>query len=203
MRLEVDRTFFGEVEIPLDCFESLASAHFQGVPQTAEVEAQARRLVAQEFPESDIEDFIQKVCKWGGHPGIGGRVLKHNTLADIRSALQDAISHLSEPTSDLVAAMCAVNRVKYLGSLSFASKHLRFLCPDLCPVFDSYLQAALPYSFDGTGYSLFAADCLRLAQELTKRGAVSPWPGRDGQWFAADVEAAIFQFIRSRGEKED
>lgn len=201
MRVEVDQVFFG-IEIPLDCFPPLAKEHYKRVSHTAKFEKQARQLVAQEFPESDVGDFIKNVCHWGGFPAIWGRVLKYNTSADIRSALRDATSHLLEPAPDLVAAMGGVKQLKGLG-LSFASKHLRFLCPELCPVFDSYLRAALPYPFDSTGYSLFAADCRRLAEELTKRGAVNPWPERDGQWFAADAEAAIYEFVRHYGEEEE
>lgn len=201
MRVEVDQVFFG-LEIPLDCFPPLTEEFCKRVPHTAEIEVLARQLVAREFPESDVGDFIKDVCRWGGYPGISGKVLTRNTSADIRSALRGATSHLLEPAPDLVAAMGGVKQLKGLG-LSFASKHLRFLCPELCPVFDSYLRTALPYPFDSTGYSLFAADCRRLAQELTKRDAVNPWPERDGQWFVADVEAAIYQFIRFHSKKED
>lgn len=197
MRLQGDKAVFG-IEIPLADFGRLATAHFRDVEHTAEIESNGRRLVADGFPKVQVEDFVESVCGWGGYSGVSARVLRHNRIANIRSALTKAINVLDQPTPDLAAALLAVNGLKGLGGVSFASKHLRFLRPDLCPVFDGVLHTVLPYSFDSTGYAAFASDCSRLAAELTKRGVQNPWPGRNGRWFAADAEAAIFQWARSR-----
>ncbi len=195
MRLEGDAAFFG-VAVPLDDFEALALAHFREVPDTAVVEGEGRRLAADDFPEEAVADFVKHVCYWGGYAGVWGRVLRDNDSGTVRTALVEARHHLGKASPDLIAALTSVNRLKGLGGVSFASKHLRFLCPQLCPVFDSYLAAALPYPFDRNGYASFAADCRWLGQVLTERGAANPWPSRDGQWFAADVEAAVFSFVR-------
>jgi hypothetical protein len=70
----------------------------------------------------------------GGYPGISGRVLRHNTPADIRNALLNAGAYLLAAEPDLVKAMAAVNGVKGLGSPSFASKHLtKVLAPATVP----------------------------------------------------------------------
>jgi hypothetical protein len=195
LRLEGDTAFFG-VAVPLDRFESLALEHFRQVPGTSAVEAEARQLVVDGVPELAVADFVKHVCYWGGYSGVWGRVVRDNTRRAIREALVEAMRHLDRVPPSLVGALASVNRVKGLGQVSFASKHLRFLRPDLCPVFDSYLQAALPYPYDPIGYASFAEDCRRLGQVLTERGAINPWPSRDGKWFAADVEAAVFSFVR-------
>jgi hypothetical protein len=43
------------------------------------------------------------------------------------------------------AALAAVNQLCCLGRPSFASKHLRFLRPEHCPVLDSVLATTLGY----------------------------------------------------------
>jgi hypothetical protein len=197
MRLEDNTAFFGEVAVPLDRFAGLAQTHFRGVPDTAAVEAEARRMIAGGFPESAVVDFVKHVCRWGGYAGLWGRVLRDNDSRIIREALVETSRCLKDPSPNLAVALAHVNRVKGLGQVSFASKHLRFLCPELCPVFDSYLQAALPYPYDGRGYGAFGEDCRLLGQVLTERGVANPWPARRGHWFAADVEAAVFSFVRS------
>jgi len=195
LRLEGDTAFFGVV-VPLDRFESLAREHSLRVSDTSDIEAEARQFAADGIPELAVAGFVKRVCDWGGYSGVWGRILRDNNSRAIREALVEAMRHLNEAPPNLVAALASVNRVKGLGQVSFASKHLRFLRPDLCPVFDSYLQAALPYPSDLNGYASFAADCRRLGQVLAERGAFNPWPSRDGRWFAADVEAAVFSFVR-------
>ncbi len=81
--------------------------------------------------------------------------------------------------------------VRFLD-VSFASKHLRFLRPDICPVFDSYLHDALPYTLDASGYSDFANDCAWLAHQLGANQIPNPRQRAGGVWFAADVEGAIY-----------
>lgn len=82
--------------------------------------------------------------------------------------------------------------------VSFASKHLRFLRPDICPAFDSVLRQALPYRFDANGYSDFAQDSASLAHVLATNQIPNPYRA-NGVWFVADVEAAIFTLAVNHG----
>lgn len=190
------------IEIPIEDFQALAFAHYDLVKGTNEIEAQAFKLSQQGFPEADVIDFIREVCGWGGYSGISGRVRARNTPTHIRQAFVTAVEHLAEPKPDVAAALGSINQIKGLGKISFASKHLRFLCPEFCPVLDAFLQSALPYSLNSAGYAAFAVDCRELANELTKLIAPNPWRGPKGPWFAADVEAAIFQFVRNSNRTE-
>lgn len=184
------------ISIALDDVPALALRHSQLVVDTSGVEAAGRRLIDSGFPEVECADFIGRVAAWGGYAGIGGRVVKGNTPTAISGAFRTAVALLDAESPDLGAALRTVNGLKGLGTPSFASKHLRFLSPRLCPVFDDYLRVILPYSFGPRGYAAFASDCSALASALTARGAANPWPGRDGEWYAADVEAAIYQWAR-------
>jgi hypothetical protein len=192
---EAERDVFG-VSIPLECFSGLALVHLRNVPGTSAIEAQAAKLTADAFPEPAVAEFVKSVCRWGGYAGVWGRVLRDNDGRTLRCAFLDATRRLGGTSPDMVSALASVDSLKGLG-LSFASKHLRFLRPDLCPVFDSKLQAALRYPANRAGYTSFARDCRHLAHVLTERGAANPWPSREGQWFAADVEAVVFAFVQT------
>ena len=196
MKIEADKAFFG-IEIPLERFAPLAAAHFARVQHTADIEARGKLLIKKKFPKADVVDFVRRVCAWGGYSGVSGRVLKRNDLVQIRRSVSEAVAHLTVATPDIASALYTINRLKGLGRLSFASKHLRFLCPELCPVFDSFLQSALPYSFDVAGYARFASDCRRLAAELTRLAVRNPWPERNGRWLAADAEASMYEYVRT------
>ncbi|MBV8452034.1 MAG: hypothetical protein JOZ29_07125 [Deltaproteobacteria bacterium] len=118
--------------------------------------------------------------------------MKRNSLPALREGLCKANELLDKPTPEVQGALAHLNRLHSLGSPSFASKHLRFLRPDICPVLDSVLRDALPYSFDPEGYTAFAEDCRSIGEILTRQRAKNPWDRFDGAWFAADIEAALY-----------
>ncbi len=99
-------------------------------------------------------------------------------------------------TGNIVTSLTQVNMVRGLGDVSFASKHLRFLRPDTCAVFDSILHDALPYTFDPNGYSAFCNDWALLARVLAENQISNPRPRKTGGWFPADVEGAVYMFAR-------
>jgi hypothetical protein len=194
LRLDQDRASFG-IEVPLDTFEHLARAHLHRFPTTRAIEEQARRFIEDGFPQADVRRFVEAVCGWGNYAGIAGRVLKRNSLEAIGDALHHSLEHLDARPVDLAAALRCTNVLNGLGSPSFASKHLRFLRPEVAPVFDSLLQQALPYSSDPKGYVDFGRDCTRLADALTARGVPNAFHREDERWFVADVEASLYAYV--------
>jgi len=199
MNFDNDSVFFG-IQVPFARFTALAEAHARANPDTPSIEVRGKKLIADNFPEPEIEPFVRAVCRWGGYEGIAGRVLRRNRRAQICVALREAASRIAETTPNVRAALESVNRLKDLGTPSFASKHLRFLFPEHCPVFDSLLQEALPYSFDPEGYGCFARDCSALATELSRRKVANPWSRRNGLWFAADAEAVLYAHVTKTDE---
>jgi hypothetical protein len=192
------RAYFG-IELPLTDFEKWGRAHLVKFPNTPAVENRGRSFVEQGFPREGVQKFVRDVCDWGGYPGIAGRVLKHNTPALICVALRQAAERLEARESDLAAALAEVNKLKGLGTPSFASKHLRFMRPALCPVFDSVLRETLPYPFNARGYAMFAQDCKSLAGALTAEKVRN---ARERPWFVADVEAALYAYVTDAGSAE-
>jgi hypothetical protein len=195
IQLSIDRVAFC-TEIRVTDFPRLLKAHLVSDPTTPEVELLGRNLLANNFAKADIPKFVKAVCRWGGYAGIGGRVLKSNSPESILVALKNAACHLDCNPPAFAKALDEINKIKCLGTPSFASKHLRFLRPDLCPVFDSILREALPYSFNSKGYAAFSQDCTKIAAALTAQKIKNPRERPQDLWYAADVEAAIFVWVR-------
>jgi hypothetical protein len=175
---------------------ALVQRHLSTVSATRELEQGAQDLLAQGFPPHALQAFIRHVCKWGGYAGVAGRILKHNALVQIRTSFQNALACLELPTPDVEKALTQINTIHGLGKPSFASKHLRFLCPALCPVLDSLLSRKLAYRYDARGYGRFAGDCLSIAKTLQECEADNPVARANGRWYAADVEMALFALLR-------
>ena len=181
------------------CFTGLVERHPQ-IEETVLLETEARRLLMPDFTRQQLSDFIRGVCEWGGYPGTAERVLKQNAWPEIRRQFGNAIAALSLEPPDAKSALYALRRVRHLGP-SFASKHLRLLRPDVCPVLDNTLSKKLGYSLDSRGYRRFSADCLQVARLLERLGVRNPVGRQGGKWFAADVEMALFVCVKeiSRG----
>lgn len=163
--------------------------------RTLEFEQQGSELAAAGFKDDGaLTDFVKTVCWWGRYSGIAGRVLKENDLDKIRARLSAAKAAVEQEIPDLQTAIREVRALKELG-LSFASKHLRLLWPQHCPVLDSQLHEQLGYPMNSTGYITFAQDCREVAAHLKGKGVSNP--ARDGQpqWYVADVEAAVFVLL--------
>ncbi len=192
MKLTIlNQTVYFGIQVPLSSFPKLLQDHLTKYPTTPDIEKCGMDLAAKNFPENDTKEFLEKVCYWGGYSGVGGRVLKQNSIKDICTGLREATSILAAGQS-VADALTRVNKLRGLGTPSFASKHLRFLRPDLCGVFDSILDEVLPYSFDATGYSDFCADCAVVAKQLAASGIANPATRAGGAWFVADVEGALY-----------
>jgi len=159
-------------------------------PKTPHIESLGADLIASNFKGEAVIAFVKAVCSWGGYPGIGARVLKRNDLNSISAALMEAHGHIVSKPPAMDMALATLNALSGLGTPSFASKHLRFLHPEFCPVFDSMLQQALPYSFDHRGFAAFAQDCFQIAGRLTEASIPNPRERPEGRWFAADVESS-------------
>lgn len=198
LRLDGNKASFG-IEIPLDTFERLAQAHLRRFPNTQAVEEQGQRFIEDGFLQTEVRRFVEAVCRWGNYAGIAGRVLKQNSLEAIGDALRHSLEHLDARPVDLASAIRCTNALKGLGTPSFASKHLRFLRPEVAPVFDAQLRQALPYSFDAKGYADFGKDCTRLADALTARGVSNAFQRKGARWFVADVEASLYAYVYPAG----
>jgi hypothetical protein len=161
-------------------------------------------ICAGKFGPKRLEKFIRGVCDWGNYPGIAERVIKNNHPLQIRKAFQGAVACLRKPVPDPVNALAALNQLHGLGQPSFASKHLRFLRPDICPVLDDgrictaswrYAPSVLGYTYDSHGYRDWVRDCKRISRRLQRLGISNPVKRPSGHWYAADVDAGLWLYL--------
>jgi len=178
--------------VPPAAFTGLAERHPQ-IEKTMSLEVEGRRLLTTDFSRQQLTDFIRGVCAWGGFPGTAERVLEQNAWPDIQHQFGSAIAALTLDPPDLQSALRALRRVRHLG-LSFASKHLRLLRPDVCPVLDSTLSEKLGYPLDSRGFLHFSDDCQKVAALLQQREIRNPLGRAGGKWYPADVEMALFVY---------
>lgn len=191
----------GKISLRLSDFPNFLNSWLVkwGAEETEYLEMQGIHLTAFDFPEEDLKNFIKKVCRWGNYAGIGGRVLNQNDIGMIRENFISACKALNSKHPDIRKAISKINQIKNLGTPSFASKHLRMLQPQICPVLDSIIYKGIAkYPFDPEGYAQFSGDCLEIASNLQKNRIVNPRAREAGKWFAADVEGAIFEYLQTK-----
>jgi len=186
-----NRVYLG-VSFELSSFPEMLNSHGNNFEDTLKMEERYKKLISSPIDDfHSIAIFIKDVCKWGNYAGISGKVLKHNTEEKIIAVFEAVRSVLRSKNPDLALALYRLNTIHGLGKPSFASKHLRFMLPKECPVYDRILTDVLPYSFDPTGYASFSKDCKSLSKELCSRKIKNPIR-QSVTWHASDVEAAIF-----------
>ncbi len=140
----------------------------------------------------------------GGWPGsaIRARVVADKGWPDnVVLRFQSAIDALREGNEGIGTALSELDDVGGLGP-SFASKHLRFLRPEVCPVLDSTIWRHLGFAQNPAGYRRFSDYCLTIADRLQEEKVENPmWQGDGGRrgehrWYAADVEMGIYACLQ-------
>ncbi len=194
--IQIRALLWQDASIPYADFPRLLEAYLKQNPLTQEVENLGLELRESDPMEWEkVEAFITKVGEWAGQTGprvVRGQVLKGNR-SEIVSRMRDAVAQLKSAKPNLTAAFEEMGKIKGLG-VSFASKHLRLLFPEYCPVLDSTLSYRLGYPLTTDGFGAFARLCTTVADELNRAQIASTFPGRK-DWRPADVEAALFAWI--------
>jgi hypothetical protein len=185
----------GNENVLLAEFHKLVEKHLRRYPDTPDLETEGSRLRSADFEEQQLESFIRRVCTWGGYPGIGGRTVNQNSKAKIGMCFRSAMAKLESDIPNISGALYEVNRIRSLGKPSFASKHLRFLRPDICPILDSIVSDRLNYPFTIYGYQALASDCAKIAVSLQDNQITNPRHREGNRWYISDVEMAIFSYL--------
>lgn len=188
--------------IPYSHFPRRAASHLAAVQNTQSLEASGSRLRLA-LNAAALDTFIGDVCRWGGYAGIAGRIRKNNAPALILSQFQSAISNLNR--NNVQGAIQDLNLISGLGTPSFASKHLRFLAPELAGVLDRLVHDALQeYLFDSAGFQQYCSDFAIIANHVnvlaTQNNPLSPTvvPHRPNAqyWLPSDCDMVIFATIQ-------
>lgn len=142
------------------------------------------------------EDLYKIAC-WGGNQhGVGSGMRKCNSDSKVRNATSDAIRNLSDPECAFRALRTGIKS----WGLSYASKTLRFICPQRYGALDSLIRhsliGVLPRINNGhlnseiRGYVRFLEFCEELKSHKLPKNPNRP----NGEWYIADIEVALFQF---------
>jgi hypothetical protein len=91
--------------------------------------------------------------------------------------------------------LIALQKVKNLGKVSFASKHLKFLAPDAAVVLDSVIRNGLGYPDSPEGYQDFLNDCHTILDHAIANGLKYTGWGTNG-WRVSDIEMAIYAKLK-------
>jgi hypothetical protein len=143
-----------------------------------------------------LPHFIQQVCYWGGGrgPSIAAKVLSAaNNLPATRLAIVNAaIGNLA--VGNILGAINQIVSLHGLG-ISFGSKQLRMLRPDLCGVLDALVRLNCGYRNSPADYVTYCSDCSAKAAALNASGILTS----TGQlWNAGSVDMAVFAWIKNR-----
>jgi hypothetical protein len=175
-------------------FTELVRRHPRGIDQTRSLERQGERLLGA-FADEELVAFVRRVSEWGGYPKTAERVFDRNDFSEVRHRFENAVEALTMDDPHLKFALRELRCIRGLG-VSFASKHLRLIRPDVCPVLDSVLSERLGYPLNVSGYKRFSDACLSVGRRLKERGIENPMRRKDQAWYAADVEMAVYVFVR-------
>lgn len=152
-----------------------------------------QKLINSDFNIDLSLQFVRAVCLWGSDPRRGAKIIKRNSPEQIASALRRA--HLLTGQDKIVESLHEIVGLKGL-SVSFGSKHLKFLDLGRHVVLDSILSERLGYTRDeaGVGYMNWRAACQNFLKIISYENIA--YPGTGNSWRISDVEMAIFNKIR-------
>lgn len=201
-KFTINRTFsMAFKDVPM-----AASAFLKANPTTPDIEDKAKTIRATGLSSMNTGSLLKDICEWGGRigPFVYSRVKPpNNTHHKISTVFKKASLSISSSS-----ALSHIMSLKGLG-VSFGSKQLRFLDPSQYVVFDSVLQEHLKYGGvtqlrDAKYYPEICKDFQEIANQMTQKAIRNPYHtaykksglsnprGSKNQWFASDVESAVF-----------
>jgi peptidase E len=136
------------------------------------------------------------IAKWGGNQyNRAGKVQRENTDDEVRKKTKEAIKNLGNPAS----AFMKMQSIRQWG-LSYATKTLRCISPQNYVALDNKLHQGInrcyfPSNNEVKRYIEFLNFCQQIRQKVSVPGP------REGEWFLADIEIALFQFVWDKHNK--
>lgn len=118
-----------------------------------EADLAAARLI-DDISASNALAFSESVCLWGGGSRVWGKMKKLNSKGHLGSLLSEWLNSALHGTLLNDELIAYGNAIPGLG-ISFASKHLRILCPDRHAVLDEVVSKGFGFANNPAGYRLF------------------------------------------------
>lgn len=141
----------------------------------------------------DMGDLIAITQVLGNPYNIRGKIQKYNTPSEINEKTRKAIQSLDNP-AEAFRNMRSISK----WGLAYASKTLRCVCPSKYVALDSKLHEGIdrryfPCSNEIERYIQFLKFCDQIQRQVSEAGP------RNGEWFLADIEIALWQFVWNNG----
>jgi hypothetical protein len=135
-----------------------------------------------------MADLVEITKVLGNPHNIRGRVQKANSEATVIQATKRAILNLGNPI-EAYKSMCGIRQ----WGLAYRTKTLRCVCPRNYAALDSKLHMCIdrryfPSRSEAKRYDEFLGFLEHVRQKVSESGP------RNGKWFIADIEIALFQF---------
>jgi len=139
-----------------------------------------------------MADLVEITKVLGNPHNIRGRVQKANTEATVIHATKSAILNLGNPI-EAYKSMCGIRQ----WGLAYRTKTLRCVCPRNYAALDSRLHMCIDRSYfpsknEAKRYYEFLNFLDYVIEKVSESGP------RNGEWFIADIEMALFQFAWDR-----
>jgi hypothetical protein len=171
-----------------------------------------RSLELRSSSVDEVLHFVKWVCAWGGDEyNIALTVASENAEEVILQRFETACSSMERlrtatdrelrdrALSDAIGEIISLHGL----GISYGSKMLRMLRPDLCGVMDSTVESFVVYSPPVNGeladqrktrgqgnFAWYSRQCVTVAEKVGRAGIAHPEEGRT--WRASDVDAVVF-----------
>ena len=144
----------------------------------------------------EIADLVSITYVLGNPHNVRGRLQRDNTEYAVIEKTKNAIKNLDNPTKAL-KCICSIKRL----GLTYGSKTLRCMCPQKYGALDSKIingidPKYLPSRNNYDKYANFIDLCKQIRDKIVETG-----PRQNKQWFIADIEVALFQFLWDNSNK--
>lgn len=138
----------------------------------------------------EIADLANITYVLGNPRNVRGRMQGANIEDDVIENTRNAIKNLNDPTK----ALRYICGIRHWG-LTYGSKTLRCMCPQKYGALDSTVINGIDpkYLPSRNNYGKYA-DFVHLCGQIRDK-VIQPGPRESGQWFVADIEMALFQFL--------
>ena len=175
---------------------NLLNKHQHNYPTTKQVEQLAKQVIKNNFDPIQSAQFVKEVCNWATPTGnrVRGKVFSYynnNNYSKIGRALKMGYESVQKG--------CVGTGVEYIRELrglgqSFASKILRFLCPEDTVILDKIIREQCDYNPTVSEYNKFLDFCHNLLDQ-SKKSHLLPSNFKN-KLRVCDIEAALFIYIK-------
>jgi hypothetical protein len=192
------------------------------------------RGLLQSEDEDDLIHGLLSVVFWGFSSGVGGRLNTPRALSRAKAIVVGTKNAPPQPINEIIAhikrsrqllnvfqiagALLEAQQIKYL-QMSFASKLLTFMDPNVAAVYDAIISLRLEKDPDpelrklfvstkmptsknakvsqATAYAAWCRWCAKKASDMNAQGTKwLDWNGTANRWRAVDIERAFFALGR-------